>query len=227
MRFGTKKSEAVDDEDFQPYLRGLKPGDTEVRFLYEVDDWIQYREHFANKRSFPCTQDDNCGGCNSDDKDEKRASKKYATNLYLGEKDVVLPFKLPMTLAKKLFARAERNGGEITDRDYILIREGKGFDTEYDVDYGERSRVDINKLRADALDIEEILTNSYEEAWGPIDGEEAVEVTAAPWDDEEIDEDDLRKMTRPRLVKLAEKYKLDIDVKGSKEDILDAILEAA
>lgn len=228
VKFGTRKADVVEapSGDYAPYLRNLKAGDTTVRFLENPDDWIAYKEHFIEKSSFPCTQDETCKGC----LEENKAKRKYATNVYLVDHNIVLPFKLPVTLAKKLFLRAERNDGVVTDRDFILIRQGQGLDTEYDVDPDDRSKRDIATLSEQSQDIEEILAGVYEEVWGDSEEKEATskeEDTVPPWDKEELDEDDVRKMTRGNLVKLAKKHKIKFDEDGSKADIVEAILGAA
>lgn len=237
MRFGTRKADVVEIESdsFNPYLRNLKTGDTIVRFLEDPDEWISYREHFLEKRSFPCTQDDSCKGCEEGDK----SKRKYATNLYLVEAGLVLPFKLPVTLAKKMFLRAERNDGVVTDRDFILIRQGEGMNTEYEVDPDDRSKRDIRTLLKDKEDIEAILVSSYEEMWGSVDSEKPKKSKkskdswdepgdeTAPWEKDELDEADVRKMTRVNLIKLAKNHDIDVDRDGSKAEILDTILTTA
>lgn len=245
MQFGTKRSEAKSDfgdsGDFLPYLRNFREGDNIVRFIEEVDDWIAFSEHYAGGKSFPCTNDRNtCPGCTSEDDKVSRASRKYATNLQLVANDKVLPFRVPMSLAKKLFNRAERNG-TITNRDYVVMREGKGLETEYDLEQDEKRSVDLGSLKSQAHDIENILLISYNEVWG-VDAQrvekaskeqvaqEAAQEEKPPFDTGEatvVTEAELRKMTRAQLVTLALAEDIEIDEDGSKEDILDSILELA
>lgn len=165
MRFGTKKSETTETESDGLYLRNFKDGDTIVRFLQETDDWIEFREHYtADKKSYPCTRErDTCPGCNSDNEEEKRSSRKYATNVYVVKGNFTAPFRVPISLAKKMFTRSERNEGTITNRDYVVIRSGKFLETEYDVESDDKYKVDLKALLADGGDIEEILGKAFEE----------------------------------------------------------------
>ena len=225
MQFGKKKSEVVEqyDGEFMPYLRNFREGDNEVRFIEEVDDWIAFAEHYTgDQRSFPCTGDrTSCPGCTSDNEKMSRASRKYATNVKLVGNDLVLPFRIPMSLAKKLFNRSERNG-TITNRDYIVMREGKGFETEYDLEQGDKHAVDLEALKEQAHDIEGILRSSYEEIWG------RVEEDKPPFDEaDEIEEASLRAMTKDQLIEIAAKNSILINEEGSKASVLDAILAAA
>ncbi len=233
MQFGTKKADAttqvVDGGEVLKYLRNFREGDNEVRFIDEVDDWISFSEHYsADGKSFPCTLDkQSCPGCTSEIEKVQRASRKYATNVKLVGNGMVLPFRIPMSLAKKLFNRAERNG-TITNRDYIVMREGKGLDTEYDLEQGDRGEVDLSALREQSMDIEDVLVTAYEEVWGPINQEEKEEEIPFDTSDEvEIDEATIRQMKRDQLIALATENEIDIDTDGSRKEILETILEAA
>jgi len=221
----------MESGDFIPYLRNFREGDNIVRFIEEIDDWIVFSEHYAGGKSFPCTGDRKaCPGCTSDDDGVSRASRKYATNLQLVANDKVIPFRVPMSLAKKLFNRAERNG-TITNRDYIVMRSGKGLETEYDLEQDEKRPADITSLKAQAHNIEDILASSYEEIWGT--DEEAVpdkKEETPPFDKggaTVMTEEELRKMTRAQLVTLGTAEDIKFDNEGSKAEILDAILAAA
>lgn len=165
MRFGTKKSETTETESDGLYLRNFKDGDTIVRFLQETDDWIEFREHYtADKKSYPCTRErDTCPGCNADSEDERKAGRKYACNVHVVKGNFVAPFRIPISLAKKMFTRSERNEGTITNRDYVVIRSGKFLETEYDVESDDKYKVDLKALLADGADIEEILAKAFEE----------------------------------------------------------------
>jgi hypothetical protein len=172
MKFGTKKSEAAEFDSDGMYLRNFKDGDTKVRFLQEVDDWIEFREHYtADRRSYPCTLDKaTCPGCTSDSDDERTAKRKYAANLLVVKGNFVAPFRIPASLAKKMETRSERNEGTVLTRDYVVIRSGKNLDTEYDVESDDTYKVDTAKLlREDGLDIEEVLARSFDEN-APVDG---------------------------------------------------------
>ena len=168
MKFGQRKADAPEEPSGDGmYLRAFKDGDTKVRFLQETDDWIVFREHYLSGKSFPCTGErDSCPGCSHPDESVQKASRKYATNVWLPKNNVVLPFRIPISLAKSLFTRSEKNDGTITNRDYVIMRSGKGLDTEYDVDSDEKYSVDIPSLLAQGMDIQDVLQTSYDEVWG-------------------------------------------------------------
>jgi len=258
MRFGTKKSEAPEEFDNDGlYLRNFKDGEQKVRFLQECDDWIEFREHYTqDRRSFPCTRDkDTCPGCTSDDEDVVRSSRKYATNVHVVKGNYVAPYRIPISLAKRMFARAERNEGTITNRDYIVMRSGKGLETDYDVEADDKYEVNIKTLLKDGKDIEEILERSFEEnAPGQPtkatrfekEGDEVVPRSARkPKEEPEefpsesvdvdverdadgdliLDEDALIDMTIPELKGVAAKAKVDIPAGAKKSVIIRLLLD--
>lgn len=210
MAFGKKKSEIQDDYDGEilKYLRNFRDGDNVVRFIDEVDEWIAYKEHFtADKKGYPCSQVADCPGCNAETEDERKASRKYATNVYIPSVKLVLPYRVPITVAKKMFTRAERNG-TITNRDWVVIRSGKGYDTEYDIEQDEKYAVDLNVLRSEALDIEEVFQAMYEDVWGK--PEQKSEPKADKSDDEEISEEEIFDMSIGELKALAKRERIDL-----------------
>ena len=235
MRFGTKKSEskASSSGDFLPYLRNFRDGDNEVRFLDEIGDFIVFKEHYASGKSFPCTQDRNtCPGCKSDVPEEAKSSLRYAANVLLIENQMALPFRLPVSLVKQLETRAERYE-TIRDRDYIVVREGKGFNTTYDLDSSEKYKMDFSEH--ETFDIEGILTDTFADVWGidPNDlGDEDTpevkeDVVEESSDSSEISEEELMGMTRVKLLRFAKENDVKVDSTAKKEDILDAIMESA
>lgn len=233
MKFGTKRAdvdESIENGEFTPYLRNFKPGETTVRFLDEVDEWLMFYEHFTPEgKSFPCTQDrKSCPGCTSDNEKMAKGSRKYATNLMIVENNAVLPWRIPVSLAKRLFNRAERNG-TITNRDYVIMREGKGLDTEYDVEQDDKYPVDLPELRKQIFDIESVLQSSYDEIWGEkVEKVEPQQEEKPPFDKgEEIDEADLRKMDKGELIDLADANGIRVDEDGTKGEIIDQIIESA
>ena len=258
MKFGVRKEEAPDVGGGDGlYLRGFKDGDTTVRFLEEVNDWIEFREHYtADRRSFPCTRQDDCPGCTSDDDKVKESVRKYAVNLQVvrSSNSYVAPHRIPVGIMKKMETRSERNEGTILNRDYIIMRSGKNFDTEYDVEADDKYDVNIKALRKDATDIEEVFSSMYEEnAPGQQkssrfekDDDEVVprsarkakvvqeefpsESDVADDDDDAdedlvIDEDELFDMTIPQLKALAAKAKIDVPA-GAKKSVIIKLLAA-
>lgn len=249
MKFGTKKKDAPEEVGGSGngmYLRNFKDGEVTVRFLEETDDWIVFREHYLNGKSFPCTGDrDSCPGCSHPDEGVQKAGRKYATNVWLPKQNVVLPFRIPISLAKSLFTRSEKNDGTITNRDYVIMRSGKGLDTEYDVDSDEKYSVDVSSLLAQGMDIQEVLQESYNEVWGTETVKESrfsgkqkgdeeefptkTEVQSASEDNSEIeiDEDALYEMPIADLVDLSEKVGLEVPDGTKKGELIRMLLEAA
>lgn len=170
MKFGTKKSEAPLAGGNGIYMRNFPKGETKVRFLEEPDEWILYYEHYTTDgKAFPCTQEtETCPGCTSEIESVQRRSRKYGTWVFNPQWNDTVPYKLAMTLANRLTARAERNGGTITNRDYVIIRSGEGLKTEYDVDQDERYVMDIDTLlgKAPMGSIEEVLQDMFSQVWG-------------------------------------------------------------
>lgn len=247
MKFGTKKKDAPEQNDAGGmYLRTFKDGETVVRFLEETDDWIVFREHYLNGKSFPCTGDrDSCPGCTHPDESVQKAGRKYATNAWLPKQNAVLPFRIPISLAKSLFTRSEKNDGTITNRDYVIMRSGKGLDTEYDVDSDDKYAVDVASLLKQGVDIQEVLQASYDEVWGeepreerfsrkPKEAEEETfpsrsEVQGESADDSEIvlDEDRLYEMSLAELVDVADKVGIDVREGTKKGDLIRTLLAAS
>lgn len=171
MQFGKKKKDAP-ERGSGTYLRRFQKGETKVRFLDEPDEWIEYWEHFTpDRKSFPCTEErDSCPGCTHDNEAIRKASRKYATQLLLVKQQQVLPFIVPISLADRLSARAEKNGGTLINRDYAVMRSGDGFDTEYDVDQEDKYPVDVAALRSKiTLDIQDCFKDAFTAVWGTLD----------------------------------------------------------
>lgn len=251
--FGKRKADApAIAENDGIYLRSFKDGDTVIRFIEETDDWIDFREHYTkDRKSFPCTEDrDTCPGCNSDDESVQRASRKYATNVWLVKSDLVLPFRIPMSLAKRVFSRAERNEGIVTNRDYVVMKSGKGMDTEYDIEADERYNINLKDLRAKGMDIQSILAKSYDDIWGEpetspiaekarkrgtyIDDLVEEEKFPSKADDEDeppakivIDEDALYDMGLIELRELAREAGVSLTGANKKSDVIRALLSAS
>lgn len=173
MRFGEKwdpNAEPEESTGTSDYLRYFKNAETTFRIAQETDEWVDYWEHYnPNGFPFPCTRDrKTCPGCTSNNEKMKRANKRVAVNVLEGE--WVNAYKLPKTVAEKLYNRAQRVG-TICDRDYTIYKlQSKNADgttkTEYDVEGGDKVPVDVAALRPKFRDIEQILTNMYDQAWG-------------------------------------------------------------
>lgn len=259
MRFATKKKDSTTPISGNGnYLRRFKPGETRVRFLDEIDEWFEYREHRSiDGKSFPCTGDALCPGCTNPDEKVSRAGRRYATNLLLVDRGIVLPYVIPVTLASKMETRAQRNDDSVVTRDYVVIRKGTALDTEYDVDADEKYYIDLSTYESTKWDIESILAEMFAEVWGDV-------VTAAPeppkqrparstldvmkqqaQDDDppskpevqsesadaeaehEVTEAELRGMTLFGLMKLAADAEIDFPDDITKPDLLTLIMSKA
>ena len=166
MEFGQKKKDIVEAGD---YLRNFPKGETLCRFLYEQDDWDGFREHYTNdNKSFPCTRDRNtCPGCIDPDDKVNRAGRKYATQVYLVKTQKVTAMRIPVSLSDRLAIRAERNGGTLLTRDFVVLKSGSGLDTEYDADSEEKYDLDLNALRAqETISIQSCWEGAFAEVWG-------------------------------------------------------------
>lgn len=230
MQFGTKKKDAVEKNNGSGnYLRNFKAGSLVVRFLEEPSEWLAIYEHFTpDNRSFPCTEDDNCPGCNSDIERTKKATRKYATQLYLVEQKRVLPFRIPISVADKMVNRAEKNDGRITTRDFAVMRSGAGLETEYDVDSEDKYGVDVEDLlKKVEVDIQDCLREAFEENSGvslaPSKEEKPKEVAK---DEEKVyTETDIRSMSKPELRELCTKYFVKFEDDASSRELADMLVK--
>lgn len=153
-------------------IRGVPQGSTTLRFLDDLgkEEWTEYWEHFDQdaKKFFPCSgKDTGCPGCEAD----LRVQKRYLVNALVISSDdkyaksgYVNLYKIPASLMEKFLRRTDRAGGTITDRDYELIRSGKGLDTEYDLETGDKSPVDVTRYADKMINHEsalEAMWNAY------------------------------------------------------------------
>lgn len=169
MEFGKRAAEAPKIQPGEAggtrWMRTLKPGEYRMRFLQETDDWIQYWEHFNPTPGgfpFPCTGDkQTCPGCTSGIEKMEKASPKYAVNAKVGE--YVDIYKFPTKFFNKMDIRSERNGGTITDRDYMVTRIGNDTSTDYDIDMLSKNEINLSELKLH--DIQESLKAAFFEAW--------------------------------------------------------------
>lgn len=186
MRFGTYKKDVIDNDG--AYLRTFKKGDTRVRFLTEIEDWVQFREHYSvDGKSFPCTKDrSTCPGCTDENEKVSRSTNRYAVNAILVKNGQVYAFKMGKSLVDRLSMRSERNGGTIVNRDYVIIRSGDGLETDYDVEQEDKSPVNLKEYKDQLVNIEEVLEANFNEAFG--DEEKPAKKAAKPRKDDDDDD---------------------------------------
>jgi hypothetical protein len=146
-------------------------------------------------------------------------------------------FKIPVSLYNRLVTREQRNDGDLTTRDYIVIRSGTGFDTEYDVDQGDKYDVDLADYKL--FDIDEILTSVWEAAYGdsvqtvvaavadePEEDKPPFEEAVKSGDVEVIDEAKLFTMTVKELKSVLDTMGVET-TSDKKTDLINAVLENA
>lgn len=172
MRFGKSAQEAAEEASRGgggDFIRYLKEGSTTIRILQEPDEWLYYWEHFSPSGfSFPCLSEDrdNCPGCSSDNEKMKKASRKIAFNVLVSFNgtEYINAFKIGPMVSEKLENRYKRFD-TITDRDYTITKYKTSNDRwDFDVEGGTPTPVDLHK--DEWKDIEALLAQSYEDAWG-------------------------------------------------------------
>lgn len=168
--FAVKAKEAEEDarnEGGAQFMRYLKDGDTTFRILQEPQDWMTFWEHFDNdkKVSYPCPGTEDCPGCNSEDPNVKKKTKRRCFNVLENRDgvDYVNVYKIPVSLADKMMLRFARND-TITDRDYTISRFKQGRKVEYDIEGGPKSPVKIDPTKFE--DPEVLLKAAWDDVWG-------------------------------------------------------------
>lgn len=174
MKFGTKYSDVKDEvveSGGGDYLRTFKEGDTHVLIANGPDEWIAYWEHsqYPVGYPFPCTEEADCPGCNSDKESVSKRGRKFiipaltfTTNRKGEEIEYANLYKVPRALADKLALRYERRK-TLSDRTYLITRIKTGpnaYDVEYDVEAGDPINKDLSTV--DFPDGQAILVEMYE-----------------------------------------------------------------
>lgn len=172
MRFGKSATEAAQEPSRGGsgggWIKYLREGDTTFRILADKDDgWVFYWEHFSPAGfSFPCSNEDDCPGCTSENEKMKKVSRKIAFPVLesFNGQEYVNVYKVGVTVADKLENRIKRFG-TITDRDYTITKYKTSSDrTDFDVEGG--METPINVADYDLPDIEQMLQQAYDDAWG-------------------------------------------------------------
>lgn len=209
-------------------------GEITVRFMEEPIEWFEYYEHWGQsvKSYYACIGKDNdCPGCNSADEQSNRRSKRYLANAIDVEASRVIPLKLPVDLVNRLKTRWERYD-TIIDRDYTLSRTGQGLNTIYDLDPGEREKMDFDRFAKDKFDYQAKLEEQWTDAWAEAPATARTEVGGTEVDDDDGEEEvitleSLEKMSLLELHKLAAKHEIKIDEDAGKQDAIAAIVASS
>ena len=180
------------------FLQGVGEDGMVVRFLMEPEEWLEYQEFFneATNRSEIVTEDwvKPAGA-------KRNPSKRFGVCVLNRETGEVVGLRMASTLAQNLLLYYEKYG-TIMDRDYELIREGKGMDTKYNAipEAPERIR-GIEKY--EVLDIMEIL--------------ETMASSGDEEDDEDEDDEDVRPNRRHKVGSVGKKSKRRIEEDDDEE----------
>ncbi|CAB4176715.1 Rho termination factor, N-terminal [uncultured Caudovirales phage] len=220
----------------------------QVRFLTEEDAWGQFREFFD-----PITKTSRA--LKKGEEIEGKATRRILATVLLRDEahgDKVVPLKLPMSLAKAISTRGEKYG-TLTDRDYVLFKQGEGLDTTYGFDAEAPSKVSLSKY--DLPDLLAVLNAESGEvsASTDVDDDEdldieapapakkspkVVEVIEDDLDDEVIDDDvvaddgatelslaDLKAMSVAELKSVAAELRVSVVPGMKKSDLINEIWE--
>lgn len=159
----------------------------QVRFLQDPEGWCGYWEVYLSEVEMysPVTE-------GMEVPEDSRKTYRVLANALLrrDDGDRVVPLKLPKDLSNRLTNRQTRVG-TLTDRDYVLSREGKGFDTKYDYDAESREEIKglpippggPNASGYELFDLEDVLLAEAEAA------EQAMAKAAGSGDAEPDDSD--------------------------------------
>lgn len=150
---------------FIPYARTIIVDDPSGPKEIEVRDtmaWQTEREHYhPTIKTFPCNKEEDgsgdCVGCDDPNAEVSRRIRKYYFNA-MDEKGNVRVFKIGTVLHRTLKGR-DRRLGTLSDRDYIIGKEGTGLETTYDVEGADVYPVDFEGI--EIFDIDDILAKQY------------------------------------------------------------------
>ena len=127
-----------------------------VRFLTEPDQWFAYQEYWDNERRRYIPVADGV-------EPPVRPSQRFLAQVVDRETDQVIALKMPKDLTNRLVLRFDRYN-TIMDRDYEIMRTGKGLDTSYDVTPEAPTSFDSAKYKQ--IDLLEILETAFNSATG-------------------------------------------------------------
>lgn len=151
-----------------------------VRFLTEPDQWFAYQEYWDNERRRYIPVADGV-------EPPVRPSQRFLAQVVDRETDQVIALKMPKDLTNRLVLRFDRYN-TIMDRDYEIMRTGKGLDTSYDVTPEAPTSFDSAKYTK--IDLLEILETAFNSATGDDNALFAKTDTAVTDDSVDFVEDD-------------------------------------
>lgn len=156
-----KLGETVEDsKDFggDIWIKTFKDGETRIRFCQEPNKFVKWTEHYWRPAGyFPCTKQVDCVGCINPDEEVSKVRLQYYVNA-MNDQGQLNVFRLGVKLKKYLDGRIDRFG-TIMDRDFTIIREGKGLETSYTGEPGEKYELD--KWPTELHDITSVLGAKY------------------------------------------------------------------
>ena len=151
-----------------------------VRFLTEPDQWFAYQEYWDNERRRYIPVADGV-------EPPVRPSQRFLAQVVDRETDQVIALKMPKDLTNRLVLRFDRYN-TIMDRDYEIMRTGKGLDTFNDVTPEAPTSFDSAKYTK--IDLLEILETAFNSATGDDNALFAKTDTAVTDDSVDFVEDD-------------------------------------
>lgn len=184
LKFGQAASDYTPSENSdEVWIRTFKDPATQIRIcpavrendkgvtVYGAEAWVMEREHYAEGiGSFPCAArfGVSCVGCDDANEDVSQRRRQYYINA-LDEKGDLRVYKFGVKLYKIFLGRQQRflsndpdNKQALSDRDYVIIRSGKGRDdTIYDPEPADKYEVEFP---SPLHDISQIITDRYEAA---------------------------------------------------------------
>lgn len=222
--FGKKASEYEkerEDASDEVWIKGFRDGETRIHFLDEPDDFVTYREHYEEAIGyFPCSEEPDCVGCKDDSPKVRDRSRKFAFHALNSESSQQI-FKVGSRLQRTLKSKAQRLK-TICDRDYTVIRSGKGMETTYDMESGDAYESSFDPKAEPLYDIGALLARRYADAVEAYTGEKDDSIPKVTWHGTKSDDEpgDTKRETKsePKEEKKEapkdEEKKVDTESKG-------------
>lgn len=148
------------------WIKGFKDGSTRIRFVQPTETFHAYKEHYDDGVGFfPCIWPGDvadCVGCNDASEKVRMRVHKYAFNA-LDQNGRLSVYKIGSRLYRTLQNREQRllaTGDQLMSRDYEIIRSGKGLETDYYPEPGEKYEVKLPKPE-ELHNVKQILNEKY------------------------------------------------------------------